>query len=139
MSPFSSYSITLRFRTGKGVEPEVRIGIAYDEAFNFYYADLFDILMTLGATTVSFSPVHDRLQADGYIIGGGYPELFARELEANTAMREAIRDKSENGMPIYAECGGSWYLTNQMVLRKGWQDLGAVQRTGCAVFSPVRP
>ncbi len=54
-----------------------RIGVAFDEAFNFYYADLFDILRSLGAEVIRFSPVHDRLpDADGYIIGGGYPELF---------------------------------------------------------------
>ncbi len=59
------------------VEPDVRIGIALDEAFNFYYADLFDILRALGAECIPFSPIHDRLpEADGYIIGGGYPETF---------------------------------------------------------------
>ena len=72
-------------------EHDVTIGIALDEAFNFYYADLFDILNTFGASYVPFSPVHDRLpEADGYIIGGGYPELFAGELEKNNRMREAI-------------------------------------------------
>ncbi len=91
------------------VEPDVRIGVALDEAFNFYYADLFDILSSCGgAEAVPFSPVHDRLpEADGYILGGGYPELFGAELEANTAMREGgLREVSRNGTPIYAECGG---------------------------------
>ncbi|PKG31960.1 cobyrinate a,c-diamide synthase, partial [Methanoregula sp.] len=93
--------------------PDVTIGVALDEVFNFYYADLFDILKTCGAKTVTFSPSHDSLpEADGYIIGGGYPELFLRELEANNRMREAIREVSRNGTPVYAECGGLMDLTD---------------------------
>ena len=119
------------------IEPDVKIGIAYDEAFNFYYADLFDVLRSLGAEPVRFSPVHDRLpEADGYIIGGGYPELYARELESNLAMRDAIRTASKNGIPIYAECGGLMYLTDRIVLQAGWQ--GATeerQYAMCGVFS----
>jgi cobyrinic acid a,c-diamide synthase len=116
---------------------DLKIGVALDEAFNFYYADLFDILATLGADTIPFSPVHDRLpKADGYIIGGGYPELFVKELEANDAMREAIREKSANGTPIYAECGGLMYLTDRMVLKKGWQGAEHEQSGEmCGVFA----
>jgi len=103
---------------------DVRIGIALDEAFNFYYADLFDILPATGAECVTFSPVHESLpDADGYIIGGGYPELFLRGLQENAAMREAIGSASEQGMPIYAECGGLMYLTDRIVLRPGWQGI----------------
>jgi cobyrinic acid a,c-diamide synthase len=84
-----------------------------------------------------FSPVHDCLpDADGYIIGGGYPELYARELESNLAMREAIRAVSRNGTPIYAECGGLMYLTDRIVLHAGWQ--GATEEKHyamCGVFS----
>ena len=116
---------------------DVTIGIALDEAFNFYYADLFDILHAAGAEYVPFSPVHDRLpDADGYIIGGGYPELFVKELEANNPMREAIAEVSRNGTPIYAECGGLMYLTDRMTLKKGWQ--GAQNDTShemCGIFS----
>jgi cobyrinic acid a,c-diamide synthase len=119
------------------VERDVKIGIALDEAFNFYYADLFDILHTAGAEYVPFSPVHDRLpEVDGYIIGGGYPELFVKELEANDPMREAIFEVSQNGSPVYAECGGLMYLTECMTLKKGWQ--GAHKDTEyemCKVFS----
>src|SRR5512137_2739670 len=101
---------------------DVRIAVALDEAFNFYYSDLFDILHALGAETVPFSPVHDRLpDADGYIIGGGYPELFVRELEANDQMREGLKEVSRNGVPVYAECGGLMYLTDRMTLKMGWQ------------------
>jgi Ni-sirohydrochlorin a,c-diamide synthase len=116
---------------------DVKIGIALDEAFNFYYADLFDILHSLGAEYIPFSPVHDRLpDADGYIIGGGYPELFVRELEANDPMREALRDVSKNGVPVYAECGGLMYLTERMILKKGWQESAADKSSDmCGVFA----
>ena len=101
--------------------PDVRIGGALDEAFNFYYADLFDVLTSLGAEVIPFSPLRDRLpEADGYILGGGYPELFGAELEANTRMREGICEVSRNGTPIYAECGGLIYLTDRMVLAPGF-------------------
>ncbi len=116
---------------------DVKIGIALDEAFNFYYADLFDILHSLGADIIPFSPVHDRLpEADGFIIGGGYPELFVRELETNDRMREAVREVSENGVPVYAECGGLMYLTDRMILKKGWQGSAAEQSAEmCGVFA----
>jgi cobyrinic acid a,c-diamide synthase len=115
---------------------DIRIGVALDEAFNFYYADLFDILHTLGADYVPFSPLHDRLpEADGYIIGGGYPELFIRELEANSRIREAVREVSNNGTPVYAECGGLMYLTDRIVLRKGWRGSEEEAAAGmCGVF-----
>ena len=115
---------------------DVKIGIALDEAFNFYYADLFDTLHSLGAEYIPFSPVHDRLpEADGYIIGGGYPELFIRELEANDRMRDALREVSRNGTPIYAECGGLMYLTGRMTLMKGWQGSAAEESAEmCGVF-----
>jgi cobyrinic acid a,c-diamide synthase len=120
----------------KNPAQDVRIGVALDEAFNFYYADLFDLLPALGANVVTFSPVHDRLpEADGYIFGGGYPELFVKDLESNGSMREAVREVSRNGIPIYAECGGLMYLTDRMMLKKGWQ--GAERDSSfemCGVF-----
>lgn len=104
-------------------DPDVRIGVALDEAFNFYYADLFDLLAAFGAEVVPFSPIHDTLpDADGYIFGGGYPELYGPELEANTTMREEVREVSRNGTPIYAECGGVIYLTDRVVLAPGFMN-----------------
>jgi Ni-sirohydrochlorin a,c-diamide synthase len=103
-------------------ERDVRIGVAVDEAFNFYYADLFDILNASGADYIPFSPLRDTLpESDGYIIGGGYPELFLDELEKNDRLREALREISRNGTPVYAECGGLMYLTDRIILKKGWQ------------------
>ncbi len=94
----------------------VRIGVALDEAFNFYYRDNLDLLELSGAELVYFSPVNDSAlpQVDGLYIGGGYPELFARELEDNEGMRNAIRQASAEGVPIYAECGGLMYLTHEI-------------------------
>jgi len=103
---------------------DVKIGVALDEAFNFYYADLFDILPAAGADYVAFSPIHDSLpDADGYIIGGGYPELFLPGLLENDAMRQEIAEASGRGLPIYAECGGLMYLTGRIILRPGWQGI----------------
>ena len=73
--PLPEYSTLFDIKANR----DVRIGVALDEAFNFYYADLFDILHAAGADSVPFSPVHDRLPvADGYIIGGGYPGIFCQ-------------------------------------------------------------
>jgi cobyrinic acid a,c-diamide synthase len=113
------------------------IAVALDEAFNFYYADLFDVLRAEGAEVTTFSPVHDPLpDADGYIFGGGYPELFLHELEANDRMREAVCDRSREGTPIYAECGGLMYLTEEIRTRAGWQGSEREESSRmCGVFS----
>lgn len=93
-----------------------KIGVALDEAFNFYYRDNIDLLELAGAEIVYFSPVRDPMlpEVDGLYIGGGYPELFAAELEANEPMRSEIKKASSAGMPIYAECGGLMYLTEKI-------------------------
>ena len=112
------------------------IAVALDEAFNFYYADLFDVLRAEGAQVTTFSPVHDPLpQADGYIFGGGYPEFFLQELEGNDRMREAICERSREGIPMYAECGGLMYLTGEIRTRAGWQNREKEESSRmCGVF-----
>ena len=94
----------------------VRIGIAYDEAFNFYYNDLFDLFSLNGVELVFFSPLHDEEvpTVDGIYFGGGYPELFGTELEHNRPMRESIVSCAQTGMPIFAECGGLMYLSESL-------------------------
>ena len=117
-------------------EPDVRIGVAHDEAFNFYYADLFDLLPALGAGVETFSPVHGRFpDAEGYIIGGGYPELFGAELAANEGMKEGIRQASLQGVPIYGECGGLMYLTDRIVLEPGWRGGEGGSSAMCGILT----
>jgi len=89
---------------------DVKIGIANDSAFCFYYQDTFDSLKMSGAELVFFSPMSDKLpQVDGLYLGGGYPELFAKELEASNTRHE-IKTAAQDGMPIYGECGALLYL-----------------------------
>ncbi len=94
----------------------VRIGIAADAAFGFYYADDLAALCAAGAELVPFDTLRDaRLPpVDGLFIGGGFPESFAAELEANEALRHEIRIVAEGGLPIYAECGGLMYLARSL-------------------------
>ena len=95
------------------VTSRVRIGVARDEAFCFYYQENFRLLEQMGAELVYFIPLRDKKipdRVDGLLFGGGYPENYARELAKNAAMRESIRRSIAAGMPFLAECGGFLYL-----------------------------
>ena len=91
---------------------KVSIAVARDEAFSFYYPESLRVLRNYGAELVEFSPLKDEAlpAADGLILGGGFPEMFAERLQENAAMRRSIRDAAAGGMPVYAECGGYMYL-----------------------------
>ncbi len=99
----------------------VRIAVARDEAFCFYYEDNLRLLEKLGARLVFFSPLHDKSlpeDIDGLLLGGGYPELYARQLEDNAGMRRGIRQALWDDMPSLAECGGFMYLHDHLVTRE---------------------
>ncbi len=101
----------------KGDFPPLRIGVARDHAFSFYYEDNLDLLREQGADIIPFSPIADRAlpaDLDALYLGGGYPELYARELSANTPMLDQIRAFARSGGHIYAECGGLLYLSQQL-------------------------
>lgn len=96
----------------KGVK--LRIGLAQDQAFSFYYRDGLDYLEQLGVEWVPFSPIADTQlpdALDGLFIGGGFPEMFLAQLATNESMKLSIQRAHGNQMPIYAECGGYMYLT----------------------------
>lgn len=99
-----------------------RIGVAWDRAFCFYYSDNLTCLEQLGAELVFFSPLQDSHlpdNLDGLLLGGGYPELYAKTLSENEDMRREIAQAAQRGMPVLAECGGFLYLLETLADDKG--------------------
>ena len=119
------------FDTG---EKKVRIGVARDNAFCFYYQDNLDLLEQKGAELIFFSPISDKHlppELDGLYFGGGYPELNAHRLANNAALRKEIKKSCANGMPIYGECGGFMYLCEEL-----WDQNGIrYPMSGCFPFT----
>lgn len=112
---------------------QVRIAIAQDEAFNFYYPDTLNLLRLAGAELVPFSPLHEtRLPENtgGIYIGGGFPEEYAHRLSANESMRSAIAGLLQKDIPCYAECGGLMYLCRSIRNASGEElpMVGAIAR-----------
>ena len=112
LQPPADIGVACRLGTAK----HVRIAIARDRAFGFYYADDLDALEDAGAELVAFDTLRDAHlpPADGLFIGGGFPEQFMGELEANATLRGEIRNAIERGIPAYAECGGLMYLAKTL-------------------------
>ncbi|HCI12830.1 MAG: cobyrinic acid a,c-diamide synthase [Gallionellales bacterium GWA2_60_142] len=111
------------------VGEKVKIAIARDRAFGFYYADDLDALEAAGAELVPFDALNDAHlpEVDGMYIGGGFPEACAVELEANATLRGEIKQAIESGMPAYAECGGLMYLSRGIAYEgRSYEMVGAI-------------
>lgn len=124
------------FRIGSAKVPsncQLRIAVARDRAFNFYYPDNLDLLQQLGAELVFWSPLADSVfpLVQGLYFGGGFPEVFARTLSENRAALSAVRRAVQAGMPTYAECGGLMYLCQEIVDFAGnaWPMVGILPTT----------
>ncbi|WP_375512880.1 cobyrinate a,c-diamide synthase [uncultured Nostoc sp.] len=109
----------------------IRIAVARDRAFNFYYQDNLDLLQQLGAELVFWSPLEDAAipkNVQGMYFGGGFPEVFAQQLAENTNVRDAVKTAILQGMPAIAECGGLMYLCEQIIDFEGksWSMAGVL-------------
>ncbi len=116
---FKTYSGRTEKKSGSIYKKKdtVRIGVARDEAFCFYYRDNLDLIKHCGARLIYFSLLRDTYlpaDLDGLYLGGGYPELFAQQLETNSSMRKAVKEFALKGGVIYAECGGLMYLGKKL-------------------------
>lgn len=107
----------------------VRVAVARDRAFCFYYEDNLDMLREAGSEIVPFSPLGDSVLPEAVsalYLGGGYPEIHAGELSENKAMASAIREWAESGRPVYAECGGLMYLGEGITVRDAYYPMAGV-------------
>lgn len=109
----------------------VRVAVARDRAFNFYYQDNLDLLQQLGAELVFWSPLADAElpeNVQGIYFGGGFPEVFAQQLADNISVRNAVKTAILAGMPTIAECGGLMYLCEQIIdfAGKSWSMVGVL-------------
>jgi len=115
-------------------EKKIRLGIAFDDAFHFYYQDNLDLLETKGFELVKFSPLEDSSipnNIDALYIGGGFPEMFAQKLSSNRLMIRSIKSFAEDNGIIYAECGGYMYLSNQLI------DIGGNKFKMCNIIPSI--
>ncbi|MCJ7855732.1 cobyrinate a,c-diamide synthase [Lachnospiraceae bacterium NSJ-143] len=113
---------------------KIKIAVAYDEAFNFYYEDNFEILREMGAEIVFFSPLNNEPVPENscaLIIGGGYPEEFAESLSQNTVSKQSIKKAIAGGMPLIAECGGFMYLCKSIETDRGVFDMCGIFDISC--------
>lgn len=112
----------------------IKIAVARDTAFNFYYADNLEILQQLGAELVFWSPLNDQKLPEGiqgFYFGGGFPEVFAEKLSQNQIILKAVREAILSGIPTYAECGGLMYLCENIIdfENNSWSMVGVLPTT----------
>ena len=132
----------------------VRVAVAYDEAFCFYYRENLRLLEEAGAKLLYFSPLHDKALPEGVqgiLLGGGYPELYGKELQENAPIRKSIREAVGKGAAVLAECGGFMFLQENLTDAKGasyemcgilegkCSYTGRLVRFGYGEFSPKYP
>lgn len=120
-------------------KPKVRIGIARDESFGFYYQDDLEALQQSGAELVFFNTLSDQVipDVDGLFIGGGFPETHMQSLAANQSMLGSIKQAIESGLPVYAECGGLMYLTRRIIWQEQQADMvGVIDADACMHEKP---
>lgn len=117
---------TAKNNSHKSDEEPLRIGLARDKSFGFYYPDDLEAFRRCGAEIIPFDTLQDHTlpDVDGLFIGGGFPEMFTPELQANSALRESIRKAIDAGLPVYAECGGLMYLARS--IRRNGQSYAMV-------------
>ncbi len=127
----------LQIRTGQHTQPPadppVRVGVAFDDAFCFYYAENLELLESAGAQVVTFSPLEDRVlprDIDAIYMGGGVSEMFVPQLAANHSFIDSLRRTHAHGIPLYAECGGLLYCARSVQTSDGG-------RHGMASLLPV--
>lgn len=119
---------------------KVKISVALDKAFNFYYEDNFEYLKAAGAEIEFFSPMEDEKipdNTDGLIFGGGYPEVYAKALSDNKAMLKSVCDAADSGIPIYAECGGFMYLGKEIQTETGCYEMAGVLESSSHMTSSL--
>ena len=127
-------------KTQKIINKKKLVGICYDRAFNFYYANNLEIIKKSGGRLVYISPLKDEKlpNIDCLYIGGGFPELFAEILEKNYIFKESLFKHIEKGLNVYAECGGLIYLVDELIYKgKNYKMLGVLQAKAKFQEKPV--
>ena len=137
----SASPMTIKEKNSPSTQRQVKIAVAKDEAFSFYYPESLSELERAGAELTFFSPLKDSSlpTADGLIFGGGFPEIFAKQLAENIAMKESIKKAACANIPIYAECGGFMYLTESITDFEGkTHEMAGVIPARCSMNDRLR-
>lgn len=132
-------NLTIKKKDNNSIDKKL-VGICYDRAFNFYYPNNIEIIKNSGGELVYISPLKDKVlpKLDCLYIGGGFPELFAETLENNYSFKESLHKQIENGLNVYAECGGLIYLVQELIYKdKSYKMLGVLHAKAKFQKKPV--